>query len=106
MIVWGSIIRYGKMVLPPPQLPPPLHYLIGLGAKNFLPSMLPFHASTTTSSPLLLVLIMPLINLYDYIAFLDPKMVWGPSKFLKLEETGSNLKKIKRKCYADYVCVG
>jgi hypothetical protein len=72
MMVWGLIYKYAKMVLLPPQLPHPLHYLIGLEAKD--PS---FHASppssppssTTTSNPRLPVLIMPLIVLYDYNAF-------------------------------------
>ncbi len=33
-LVWGSIYKHVKMVLPPPLLSPPLHYLIGLEAKD------------------------------------------------------------------------
>jgi hypothetical protein len=84
MMFGGLIYKYAKMVLLPPQTPHPLHYLIGLEAKD--PS---FHASppssppssTTTSNPRLPVFIMPLIILYDHNAFF--KMVWGPKqKFL------------------------
>ncbi len=67
-----------------PQLPHPLHYLIGLEAKD--PS---FHASppssTTTSNPRLPVFIVPLTISYDYNAFF--KMHWGPNiNFLNFPE--------------------
>jgi hypothetical protein len=35
-MVWGSIYKHAKMVLPPPQLPHPLFYLIGMEAKDLL----------------------------------------------------------------------